>query len=479
MAATICVLVVAAGAAWESRALAALGARPGVLVLKRCVDVDDLLASATAGQAHVAVVALDAPGLDAAAIEHLRRHQVRPVAVVAGGIAEADRGRLRAHRIGVAALVAEGDLGTLGQVVSDERPEVVVAPLEQTPLDDEPPEAEPGRVVVVWGPQGAPGRTTVAAGLAGVLAARGAETVLVDADPYGGAVAQHLGVLDEVSGVLSAARLAAAGALVERLASVPRSLGPRLSVVTGLPRPERWIEVRAGAVEHLVEALREHAHVVVDTGLLPRGGPGHRLRHPAGAQRHDPRCARGRRRDRGRRHRPTPSGSRGSPEGWSSCARSSTARRCAWSSTGTGRRWAGPSATSPGWSRASPGSRACTCFPTTGRRSTGPWSPGAPSSSRATPRCCARWRAWRTPSYPPSVPPPPAEAGGGEDVGRVVRQYVRRKTVRPSGPPRPARTGVGAGNGGRGVCARKAAPAIPGKKGPVSLGVSGQAAKSR
>ncbi len=267
MAATICVLVVAAGAAWESRALAALGARPGVLVLKRCVDVDDLLASATAGQAHVAVVALDAPGLDAAAIEHLRRHQVRPVAVVAGGIAEADRGRLRAHRIGVAALVAEGDLATLGQVVSDERPEVVVAPLEQTPLDDEPPEAEPGRVVVVWGPQGAPGRTTVAAGLAGVLAARGAETVLVDADPYGGAVAQHLGVLDEVSGVLSAARLAAAGALVERLASVPRSLGPRLSVVTGLPRPERWIEVRAGAVEHLVEALREHAHVVVDTGF--------------------------------------------------------------------------------------------------------------------------------------------------------------------------------------------------------------------
>ncbi len=267
MAATVCVLVVAAGAAWESRALAALGDRPGVLVLKRCVDVDDLLASATAGQAHVAVVALDAPGLDAAAIEHLRRHQVRPVAVVAGGTAEADRGRLRAHRIGVSALVAEGELARLGEVVGDERQDVVATPVVQTPLDDEPPEAEPGRVVVVWGPQGAPGRTTVAAGLAGLLAARGAETVLVDADPYGGAVAQHLGVLDEVSGVLSAARLAAAGVLVERLSSIPRSLGPRLSVVTGLPRPDRWVEVRTGAVEHLVEALRERAHVVVDTGF--------------------------------------------------------------------------------------------------------------------------------------------------------------------------------------------------------------------
>jgi MinD-like ATPase involved in chromosome partitioning or flagellar assembly len=122
-------------------------------------------------------------------------------------------------------------------------------------------------VVVVWGPQGAPGRTTVATGLAGVLAERGAETVLVDADPYGGAVAQQLGVLDEVSGLLSAARLAASGMLEDRLATVPRRLGPHLSVVTGLPRPDRWVEVRPGAVEHLVEALRERAHVVVDTGF--------------------------------------------------------------------------------------------------------------------------------------------------------------------------------------------------------------------
>ncbi len=164
-------------------------------------------------------------------------------------------------------LVAERDLATLGEVVGDESPVVLAEPVVQTPLDDEQAEVEPGRVVVVWGPQGAPGRTTVAAGLAGVLAARGAETVLVDADPYGGAVAQHLGVLDEVSGVLSAARLAAAGALVERLSSIPRSLGPRLSVVTGLPRPDRWVEVRPGAVEHLAEALRERSHVVVDTGF--------------------------------------------------------------------------------------------------------------------------------------------------------------------------------------------------------------------
>ena len=51
-------LVVAAGAAWESRALGLLEEHPDLTVLKRCVDADDLLASASTGQADVAVVAL-------------------------------------------------------------------------------------------------------------------------------------------------------------------------------------------------------------------------------------------------------------------------------------------------------------------------------------------------------------------------------------------------------------------------------------
>ena len=72
-------LVVAAGAAWESRALGLLEEHPDLTVLKRCVDVDDLLASASTGQADVAVVALDAPCLDTRAVAHLERHGVRPV----------------------------------------------------------------------------------------------------------------------------------------------------------------------------------------------------------------------------------------------------------------------------------------------------------------------------------------------------------------------------------------------------------------
>src|SRR3954451_18496493 len=106
------VLIVASGAAWETAALELLGAHPGIVVLKRCVDVDDLLAAATAGQADVAVLGLEAPGLDRAAVDLLGKHGVRPVAIAAGG-ATLDGGRLRAARIGIHRVVTDDDLDAL------------------------------------------------------------------------------------------------------------------------------------------------------------------------------------------------------------------------------------------------------------------------------------------------------------------------------------------------------------------------------
>ncbi len=279
----ICVLLVAAGAAWESPALAALSAEADVVVLRRCMDTDDLLASAAAGQADVAVVALDAPGLDGPVVAHLLRHRVRPIAVVPGAEHIWEAGRTRATRIGVAELVRERDIAGLVAAVRREAagdtttdPDGVPPAPESAAVSEAsaatdagappPPQVAAGRVIVVWGPHGAPGRTTVATTLAGRLAAAGLPTTLVDADPHAPSVAQHLGILDEVSGLLSATRLVSSGLLEERLTTVQRALGPCLRVVTGLPRADRWSEVRAGTVEALLEALRERGHVVVDTG---------------------------------------------------------------------------------------------------------------------------------------------------------------------------------------------------------------------
>jgi MinD-like ATPase involved in chromosome partitioning or flagellar assembly len=266
----IVVLVVAAGAAWESPVLELIGARSGMVVLKRCVDVDELLATSSAGQADAAVVALDAPGLDVAAVDLLHRHQVRVVAVAAAS----EVARTRAARVGADALVDEHDLGGLPDLVEATVDPPTFPPEPESGSDITVP-TERGRVLAVWGPAGAPGRTTVATSLASGLAGRGMRTTLIDADPYGGAVGQHLGVLDEVSGLLSAARLTADGALEAGFAAVQRALGERLTVVTGLPRADRWVEVRAGVVEHLLDVAATQGQVVVDTGFSleddPRG----------------------------------------------------------------------------------------------------------------------------------------------------------------------------------------------------------------
>lgn len=292
----VVVLVAAAGAAWESTAVEALTGRAGVVLLKRCVDVDDLLAAASAGQADAAVLGLDAHGLDAAAVDLLRRHRVRPVAVVPGSV-EPDTARLRASRIGIRTLVPEGRVDTVADAVT--APEVVPEPTRLAydaaagapavpparapaavpprlgPADapDAPDTQGAGRVLAVWGPAGAPGRSTVAVALASELARRRLSTLLVDADPQAGSIAQQLGVLDEVSGLLAAARLATAGVLEERLASVQRSLGPHLRLVTGLPRADRWSEVRPGSLEHLLELAGAQGHVVVDTGASLEDDP--------------------------------------------------------------------------------------------------------------------------------------------------------------------------------------------------------------
>jgi MinD-like ATPase involved in chromosome partitioning or flagellar assembly len=255
-----CVLLAGGGSAWEPAALGALESRPGVVVLKRCLDLTDLLAQATTGQAGVAVLALDLPGLDAAAVTHLARHGVQAVGVVPPGAPDGTAGRAAA--LGVPRVVAADRLAALPEAVlavaRDEPEAAPVAAASGSPTD--------GPVVTVWGPTGAPGRTTVALGLGSELARRGRDPLVLDVDPWGGTVAQHLGVLDEVAGLLAAARLAGGGRLPERFGTLQRRVGG-LRVLTGLPRADRWTEVRAGTVEELVRLGRAQGPVVVDAGF--------------------------------------------------------------------------------------------------------------------------------------------------------------------------------------------------------------------
>jgi MinD-like ATPase involved in chromosome partitioning or flagellar assembly len=117
----------------------------------------------------------------------------------------------------------------------------------------------------VWGPTGAPGRTTVAVALADEAARLGTSALLVDADVYGGVVAQVLGLLDESPGIAAAARQAGAGSLdVGSLARLAWAVQPRLRVLTGLARADRWPELRPQA---LVSVLAEARHLAELTVL--------------------------------------------------------------------------------------------------------------------------------------------------------------------------------------------------------------------
>lgn len=255
------VLLLAGGAPWEADTIRGLTAA-GHAVVKRCVDVPDLMGSAVAGHASVALVAAEVPGLDADAVTHLLRHDVRTVAVTdLPGEAE------RLGRLGVL-LTAAPDVHRIVAAVGDALTEELVADPDPVTATDVPEPGAAGRVVAVWGPAGAPGRTTVALGLAAVRAAAGGPVTLLDADPYGGAVAQQLGVLDEVSGLLAAARLANTGRLDRAsFAASARVVTPGLHVLTGLPRAERRVEVRRGVLPRLVEEAAGLGDVVLDTGF--------------------------------------------------------------------------------------------------------------------------------------------------------------------------------------------------------------------
>lgn len=128
------------------------------------------------------------------------------------------------------------------------------------------------RLIAVWGPTGAPGRTTVAINLAAELAEQGQKVLLVDADSYGGAIAPMLGLIDEAAGFAAVCRLAESDQLtiseIERLSHVVNTGVHNMSVLSGIVRPERWPELSAERVRKVLEVVRVNFDaIVVDVGF--------------------------------------------------------------------------------------------------------------------------------------------------------------------------------------------------------------------
>ena len=138
-------------------------------------------------------------------------------------------------------------------------------PTAMSPADD----GRRGRIVLVWGPHGSPGRSTVSASLAHGLAASGG-AILVDADVEAPSLVQLLGMPEDSSALAGAARLATHGRLdAESFQRVLAPVGGGLSL-GGLGRSGRWRELPpASMTEVWLQCRRAAAWTVVDVA----GGP--------------------------------------------------------------------------------------------------------------------------------------------------------------------------------------------------------------
>jgi Flp pilus assembly CpaE family ATPase len=282
------VLIAAGGAAWEADLVAALDSgTAAVSIARRCVDVVDLLAAAAAGQGRAALVSAALRRLDADAVDRLLAAEVVPVAVVARGDTAAED-RMRALGIshlvpddadpGVVAAVlvaavadaeqADPPGGRSSRMFGDPATSMAVPPRNDQVRSAAAP-ARNGSVIAVWGPTGAPGRTTLAITLADELARLGSASLLVDADVYGGTVAAQLGLLDESPGLAAACRLAAGTRLDgAALAGLCWQLRVELRVLTGVPLASRWPELRPTGIGAVLAAARQLADTtVVDCGF--------------------------------------------------------------------------------------------------------------------------------------------------------------------------------------------------------------------
>jgi Flp pilus assembly CpaE family ATPase len=280
------------GQSWENELVAALD-RPGaaMTVIRRCVDIADVLTAATTGQASVVVLSAELRRLDTDAVQRLGASGVAIVAVYPVG---EDRMVGRWERIGLTHLLAD-DAGSAALLAAARTavnemaggpskglsahrsladPRFALPPNGRRmdgaipgPADDHP--APTGRVIAVWGPVGAPGRSMLATNLAVETAAAGTPTLLVDADVYGGVLASAFGLLDESPGLAGACRQAANGRLeLAELTKLAWAVQPNLRLLTGITRADRWPEVRPSAIPSVLAVCRAMATVtIVDCGF--------------------------------------------------------------------------------------------------------------------------------------------------------------------------------------------------------------------
>lgn len=242
--------------------LSAEAVRHGHEIVGRCSSAHELASRIEAAAPDVAIVAATERHLTSSLIGICDEAGVRILALVGS---EVDR-----RHAGALGLLEYADITAPWP---DIEKEIAIIPVRQALPEQLPPAAEPGgTVIAVWGPAGAPGRTTVAINIAAELAASGRSVALADVDTYSGSIAPALGMLDEAPGFAAACRLAGTDSLTRaELERIGQRYGAGRSsfwVLTGIGRPSRWPELSSARVAATVQLCRSWVdYTVVDTGF--------------------------------------------------------------------------------------------------------------------------------------------------------------------------------------------------------------------
>lgn len=265
-------VVTVAGDPEREAALAGqLGLRREVEVVLRCVDRVEALAALRGGSLDAAILVGDPIWFDAQCAHEATLSSTRLVGLAPD--------RAAAERVRAWGGVGLSLDASIDELLAACRAELPVRP------DEVATEERSGRTIVVWGPKGAPGRSSIAFELASALAASDPQTLLVDADTYGGDLLQMAGVVDDLATIVWATRLAAKGELVPSvlLADLKRVSPDGPVLLPGIPRADLWPEISQFGFEQLVTTcVSVFSWVVVDVGFAlepdpspyPEGGEG-------------------------------------------------------------------------------------------------------------------------------------------------------------------------------------------------------------
>lgn len=241
----------------EARLATSLAARTDAEVVFRCVDRVELLAAIRGAAPDLVVVAGCPSWLDRQACDEAVAARIPMVGVADGGPPSEALAKL-----GI--LVLPPDAGA--ERVLDVRTSADAFPRAPAALARSL--APRGRVIALWGPKGAPGRSTLAVEIAAEMAAAEPATVLIDADTYGGDLAQILGVVEDLPTVVWACQSAARGDSRRLLDGLRRAGANGPILVPGIARSDLWRDVGEFAWRELLATLREtFATMVIDTGF--------------------------------------------------------------------------------------------------------------------------------------------------------------------------------------------------------------------